>query len=233
MATKENISSKHIYETIRDEIMCMKLEPGQFISEIETSKRFEVSRTPIRDVFKRLEYEGFLEIRPQKGTFVTLISLEHLSELMYMREKLEIAILKDIKDHITHAQLLKLRVYLAKQKKLLEEMLDEQVLAAEFIKSDNEFHKAIFEIAQKRGIWEAMSKTRPHYHRFRMLINLQNRETIQELYEDHMNIIEYLANEGCEEDIQAVYKKHVYGGLVNISDTIEEHGVFFSEFSRG
>ncbi|MEG0326095.1 MAG: GntR family transcriptional regulator, partial [Cellulosilyticaceae bacterium] len=58
-------TSEQIYEQLRDEIMFLEILPGEFISEMETAARFGVSRTPIRDVFKRLEYEGMLKIMPQ------------------------------------------------------------------------------------------------------------------------------------------------------------------------
>ena len=68
-----------IYDDIADAIITMKLVPGEKISEIESSKKYNVSRTPIRDVFKRLEDNGLLEIRSQSGTFVTKIDMGNIA----------------------------------------------------------------------------------------------------------------------------------------------------------
>lgn len=43
-----------IYNQLKEEIIDLKIEPGALISENEISRRFEVSRTPVRDVFLRL-----------------------------------------------------------------------------------------------------------------------------------------------------------------------------------
>ena len=50
-------------------------------------KKFNISRTPVRDAFKRLELDGLLEVRSHIGTFVTLIDLDNVADLIYMREK--------------------------------------------------------------------------------------------------------------------------------------------------
>ena len=65
-----------IYNQLKEEIIDLKIEPGALISENEISRRFEVSRTPVRDVFLRLCNDGLLEVLPQRGTKVSLIDME-------------------------------------------------------------------------------------------------------------------------------------------------------------
>ena len=72
-----------IYQTLRQEIMLLTLEPGTLVSEGDISQRFSVSRTPVREVFKRLELEGLLEVRPQRGTFVSRLRLGSLYDLVF------------------------------------------------------------------------------------------------------------------------------------------------------
>ena len=50
-----------IYNQLKEEIIDLKIEPGALISENEISRRFQVSRTPVRDVFLRLCNDGLLE----------------------------------------------------------------------------------------------------------------------------------------------------------------------------
>ena len=40
-------------ETLKQEILDLRLKPGQMISENDVCDRFGVSRTPVRDVYKR------------------------------------------------------------------------------------------------------------------------------------------------------------------------------------
>ena len=55
-----------IYSRLKQEIIDLKIEPGALISENEISRRFQVSRTPVRDVFLRLVNDGLLEVLPQR-----------------------------------------------------------------------------------------------------------------------------------------------------------------------
>ncbi|MDP6219653.1 MAG: GntR family transcriptional regulator, partial [Alphaproteobacteria bacterium] len=48
----------------------MELEPGQPLDEVRLSEEFNVSRTPMRDILRRLAGEGYVQIRDQRGTVV-------------------------------------------------------------------------------------------------------------------------------------------------------------------
>ena len=75
---RSNNSNELIYYTLKNEIIFLKLKPGALISEIEMAHRFNVSRTPIRQVFSKLNEEGLIDIIPQKGSFVSLIDLKYV-----------------------------------------------------------------------------------------------------------------------------------------------------------
>ena len=87
---------QEIYNEVKRDIILLKIKPGESISEADLTKKYKISRTPIRDIIKRLENENLLEVRPQKGTFVTSIDLSMLYEVMFLREVLEIAVAKEI-----------------------------------------------------------------------------------------------------------------------------------------
>lgn len=219
-------TGEQIYNQLRDEIMFLELLPGEFISEIETAARFGVSRTPIRDVFKRLENEGMLQIMPQKGTFVSLIDLRHLSDMMYMREKLELAVIKDIVESGSNTDLVKLRLLILKQKKLFEEEMSQMERSKQFIIADNEFHSLIFNIVGKDSLWKLISQTTPHYHRFRALNNLQNEKVLSTLFDEHMHILTLLESKD-KETLMGLYNRHIYGGVENMAEIISKNESYF------
>ena len=41
-----------VYETLKQEILDLRLKPGQMISENDICERFGVSRTPVRDALR-------------------------------------------------------------------------------------------------------------------------------------------------------------------------------------
>ena len=74
-----------IYETLKREIVTIQLKPGTRIREESVSERFGVSRTPVRDVLKKLEEDKLLTVVPKSGTFVTKLDLNGLTDIMYLR----------------------------------------------------------------------------------------------------------------------------------------------------
>lgn len=86
---------EQVFETLKREILDLKLEPGRMISENEICERFGVSRTPVRDALRLLQEQGFVETVPYRGTYVTLLSLDNIKQMIYMRVAVETMVLRD------------------------------------------------------------------------------------------------------------------------------------------
>lgn len=69
-----------IYETLRDEILSLVLEPSQSIDEASLAKRFSVSRSPVREALVRLVSESLLQTLPNKGTIVAPLRIEEFPQ---------------------------------------------------------------------------------------------------------------------------------------------------------
>ncbi|RUM95400.1 GntR family transcriptional regulator [Pseudaminobacter arsenicus] len=70
----------HVYEILRNEIVELKLEPGSPIDELQLSKRFSLSRTPIREALVRLAAEGLITTLPNRATIVSNIDFLNLPQ---------------------------------------------------------------------------------------------------------------------------------------------------------
>ena len=86
--TVTRVRSQKIFEIIRERIGLLIYPPGIALRERELAEEFEVSRTPIRAVLQRLEFEGLTYSRQGHGTLVTSIDLNHLREIYQIRMKL-------------------------------------------------------------------------------------------------------------------------------------------------
>jgi DNA-binding GntR family transcriptional regulator len=86
--TATRLRSVRIFETIRERIGLLIYPPGIALRERELAEEFGVSRTPIRAVLHRLEFEGLTFSRQGHGTIVTDIDLPHLKEIYQIRMKL-------------------------------------------------------------------------------------------------------------------------------------------------
>ncbi|WP_319519056.1 GntR family transcriptional regulator [uncultured Martelella sp.] len=68
----------YVYETLRNEIIELKLEPGSPVDETELSERFSMSRTPIREALVRLSAEGLITALTNRTTIVSNIDFVQL-----------------------------------------------------------------------------------------------------------------------------------------------------------
>ena len=85
----EKASWTKAYEWIRDAIESSEIEMGAPLPENQLAREIGVSRTPIREALRSLEQDGYVKIIPQKGAFVSEISLEDLKEIYDIRKLLE------------------------------------------------------------------------------------------------------------------------------------------------
>jgi DNA-binding GntR family transcriptional regulator len=60
----------NLYETLKREILTLQIAPDQDLDEVGLSERYGISRTPVRDVLRRLAAEGYVEVRENRGARV-------------------------------------------------------------------------------------------------------------------------------------------------------------------
>lgn len=89
MATKSSSATTRAYEQLRTEILEGMLGPGTTLYEVEQSERIGVSRTPVREAFRRLHAEGLLDDRQGRGLVITDVSDRDIDALFEMRACLE------------------------------------------------------------------------------------------------------------------------------------------------
>lgn len=87
-ADKKRSTLETIYRETRDRICLLQYPPGMRLPEEALASEFDVSRTPIRSVLQRLEFEGLVEMSRQKGATVTTIDLPQLKEVYQLRLRL-------------------------------------------------------------------------------------------------------------------------------------------------
>lgn len=81
--------SEQAYERIRDDIVYLRLEPGQPLDDKVLSTALGMSLTPVRDALKRLTLERMVVTYPRRGTFVAEITVSDEQWLTEIRHNLE------------------------------------------------------------------------------------------------------------------------------------------------
>jgi GntR family transcriptional repressor for pyruvate dehydrogenase complex len=167
------IKKTRIYEEIVDEIMDLisqgRLKWGdQLPTERELSETFKVSRTCVREAFRILESQGFLEIRQGDGTYVAnnaidilvqpLASLilkekDHQIELFEMRQLLESQLAFLAAERATPENM-------SKMEKILRRQEEEIANGETGLDSDSDFHHALAEAANNRILLHIINTTK-------------------------------------------------------------------------
>ncbi len=191
------------YISIKEDIISCKLAPGSLINEREVAEKLKISRTPLREALIRLEQEGLVEIIPQRGVFVSNISVKVILELYQIREVLEPFIVR-------------LATPLACQKKLDQfrnsflNILDKGNIAE--VNShenllDNQFHSFLAESCGNNSLEQIIANIRIQTNRIRIL-SCRNSHRLQKAVEEHVSIIDAMLE--CDEEKAArIMRTHI------------------------
>ncbi len=218
-------SSEPIYQQLKKEIVVLKIKPGTMLREIDIAERFHISRTPVRDVFARLERDNLVEVVSQKGTYVTKINVDDVAEIMYIRKTIEEDIISKLIEKITIDQINILHLILIRQKEILS-IEDNEERNNKFYENDNKFHSTMFGFVGKNGVWNTVSNLSPIYNRYRNMTYLRNIDRLKELYNYHIEIVDALEKKDKEKAINAL-SEHFYSGLTGIEEVYHLYKDYF------
>ena len=78
-----------VAERLRVLIDSGELAPGARLNEVELCNDMGVSRTPLREAIRSLATEGLVELQPNRGATVSVISREDVTEILPIMSSLE------------------------------------------------------------------------------------------------------------------------------------------------
>jgi DNA-binding GntR family transcriptional regulator len=191
-----------VIDQIRDLIITGKLALGEQLSENTLAEQLGVSRTPVREAFLRLESEGLVEVRPQRGTFVFQYDATELREILELREVLEAGAL---------------RIGLGRDAAALAAALDvhvksgEEVLKlgpADYQAVDTAFHETLVGAANNSELLDAYIRIASRVRAIRYR-NTRTIEQITSSQDSHRAIVAAIVS-GDHAEAESLLRHHVY-----------------------
>jgi DNA-binding GntR family transcriptional regulator len=88
--TRPRTLGQSAYEALLELVVTGRLRPGQHLVETELARNLGVSRQPVREALHRLQAEGWVEFRPNRGACVHAPSAHEVDELLTVRALLEV-----------------------------------------------------------------------------------------------------------------------------------------------
>jgi DNA-binding GntR family transcriptional regulator len=96
MVDEKTPAGDRAYRHTKELILTGALAGGQLFSEGEIAQRLDISRTPVREAFLRLEAEQLLRLVPKRGAVVVPVSPTEVDDVLELREALEAAAVRRI-----------------------------------------------------------------------------------------------------------------------------------------
>lgn len=204
--------TESIYRELEEDIVNLRIRPGELLSENPLCERFQISRTPVRTVLQRLQGEGLVEITPHIGTCVTRIRYPIVSQIIYQRVATESAIIRDFVGLCGQQELVQLHHYLS----LLEEKQAQRRSGAKpdpmsFYAIDKAMHEIWYRATQKLYLWEYINSAKADYLRFCML-DMEGGANYDGVVEEHAALVRAV-EQGDLDAVEPVVRRHFEGGM--------------------
>src|SRR3954467_7490689 len=165
---RDRQAAPQVFERLRDLILSLGLPPGSPLSRAALAEQFGVSSTPIRDALMRLSEEGLVDVFPQHATLVSRIDVRQAELAHFLRQALELEIVRILAQPAEPALLADLSADLdaliARQRRSAKDGNLEAFMAA-----DNEFHARLYVAADKQDLWRLVRSRSGHIDRLRRL----------------------------------------------------------------
>ncbi|SMC56240.1 DNA-binding transcriptional regulator, GntR family [Desulfocicer vacuolatum DSM 3385] len=81
--------NQSIYTILKERILFLEYKPGEILNENVLAKEFGVSRTPMREILNRLEWEKLARVIARTGTMITEIEFQQMMNLYRARFEIE------------------------------------------------------------------------------------------------------------------------------------------------
>jgi DNA-binding GntR family transcriptional regulator len=189
-----------VYRILRQQIIQAELQPGERLSESDVAKTLSVSRQPVREAFIKLSEEGLVQVLPQRGTFITKISVASVMDVRFVREAIEADVVRLVAEQHAPETVEELRRQIAQQKEVQH---DDR---AAFLRLDERFHFTLASAAGKTFAWNVIESVKAQMDRVRFL-SVDDMQ-IGRLIEQHERIVEGIAA-GDKHAAEAALRLHL------------------------
>jgi len=179
-------SKERILQVLRADIISQKLKPGQAIREDEIAERFGISRTPIREVLRKLEQEDLVKVVPNRGVFVSELTPKDIEEVLDIRMAIESAAARAAAVKMTDQSLMELKE-VGKQLDVALELQD-SIMSFE---TDSRLHNLILVAAGNKRAHRIIINLMGQIHRIRF-ISGHKPGRIETTVNEHKRIVQAL-----------------------------------------
>jgi DNA-binding GntR family transcriptional regulator len=211
-----------LYATLRADIVENRRPPQTRLSEAGLCATFGVSRQPVREVLLRLATDRLVTVHPQRGSFVTPVSVALVHAAQLIRESVEVEVVSRIA----------LTASPALGDALDAAIVDQTAALARddipcFYTADEAFHATLAAATGLAPLWPALLDHKVHLDRVRH-IALGEGQATASLVDDHCAIRDAVVARDPEMAAKAM-RSHLRRVLTILGPLVRRHPGWFSD----
>ena len=213
-------AAEQIYGLLRRAIVTWKLRPGDTIPESLLIQRFQVSRTPLREAYRRLAQDGLVVIRPQAGTFVSMPDRRAWDEGRLIRRALEIEGIRLAATRVVEEDIDTLAALLDSEDRAVRRAAPTAALEL-----DDKFHATISRLSGFPRLWAVIDAAKAQIDRLRFAALADRGVTA---LTEHRKILDALRNRDPEEAVDLL-SSHLDRSDKDLARSFEKEGWVFRQ----
>ncbi len=202
--TKDTLSEK-AYQIIKEAIVSNYYKPGDVLVEETLAEQLSISRTPIRDALKKLQFEHIVIPNENKKLVVSSVSLEDIQNVTIVRNSLEVLAVKLLEGNMDKTKKKQLKKLSDKCKTIISNGITDHEL--DYLDADYNFHIFIAKCSNNDFLYEMIERVHLVTKRFHILSGTLVRYS-QDAIEEHDKIVDAIMEDRYE-DAAAAMEQHV------------------------
>lgn len=205
-----------VCDTLRQAIVDGVFKPGERLMEIKLADEMGVSRTPVREAIRKLEIEGFVELVPRRGTYVSDISVKDITDVYEIRIVLDVLAAVLSTERITPEEINKMR-------SLLDD-IDAHIKKGEFdqiVEADSAFHDVLYQASHNQRLVMMINNLRDQFTRLRMR-SMKYPGRLKNTQREHRELVDAIAARDIER-AKATVCSHLENAEATLLAAVREH----------
>lgn len=215
---KPQMLVEQVTEALEAAILSGSLKGGTQLVEAELQKHFGISRSPLREAFRELEKNGYVEISPRRGCFVKKVRGRDVEEVYFVRIPLEAFAARLALQNRTSA----LVEELAEELAAMEAAQDAQNTRV-YLKHHDRYHDTYIAASDNSVLIEILRKLRAHsnWHRFYFHFDMLH---FGSSLDSHRDIQRLMADPDTTGDqMESGVRQHIAAGCARFQQHLKEN----------
>jgi len=205
-------AEEEAYTFLLEAICCGRYRKGDRLIAEDIAGEIGMSRMPVREAFRRLDAQGLVTLRPNRGAIVSGLEFDELQEVFDMRSALEGLAIRVAVPKIGERQL-------AALERMLDEMDDYRDESAEWVSRHRAFHEYLCSLSGRPRLMKQISAL---YSLIEapMRLWLQHSEKPLSARQEHAVILDAI-RAGDAGYAEAVVRQHIEGTVPALIDFLQ------------